>query len=1037
MLIVVRSPEPCLPLDAARWPAEAAPRLEALTQTPERCFWVVPSEFRRQAVEQGALAGGSAFVPRITSLDAFVRLVAPGSRIHPVERLIRLAQTWHDVSANAAGPQLLGALDRFVRDWQLSGLAPPTRPADFFETTVQRYLRDLESDGLQDEPEQLAALVRELGREDFPLPTPLASTRLVLLDGFVRLEVLHLRLLTELSRRIDTILWLPSLESSLAEEMLTVLRRRRVPIEVIEDEASGGEGVFVALAPRLFASDEAAPVESVAGLNVLEAMTPREELEQAARRIKADLRAAASAGQPLPLSGIALVVPDQEYVELAAHVLPRHGLPVRSAVPTSAIRTRPARFLASAWEVFASQWRYEALRDFLLQPVVRRRLANAEQLQHLFDHRPRARQQRMSNTWLDAWQRLADRASRPRAPDDAGTESTGYALVERERRSAERQERGSGLGPLVDSIRRVLAPLVAMEAILEGGAANPMALPALARACLGLFDAVDMAEWVSHAESSDRDRNAAALISATLRYLEKLPSAGVRLASLWQPNALDTLKGVLSGVAVEERLANEGIAVVLLEESGGLNARHVYVFGLQEGVQPAAAADELLTPGRARNVALRTQLRQRESATRGHFRSLFRSTGERLVLSRPTHGEEDTARPSEFLRAVQACILVPPLEIPAQASCLRDAAERLGRAYASRGAGEGTLGEWWPDAGEHGDLQLVHGCLSRWRTRPDWPRRNHLAAPFLLALRFPDELPYTASDLETYAACPFRYFALRVLELQERDADESRAHYGSLVHRVFQAFYDERRQLGDIAENEPLPPISTADAERLLALFDQEWRRLGEGLVPSELRTLFTSDQGVMQLFLDAMGLLEGKQGNLHNEFVVENVCLGKDAQGRPVYVKGRVDRIDRHRLAETAVILDYKTGRELRPAERQAKSADGRMIQLPLYAEAVSRACGIEVVGGAYVHISDRVVKVERAIDAEGELLFEGTRGSEVAFDREAARRKALELAGRIRAGDFSLTEHTHGRPHAECTAYCPARHACRAADGYKNRNV
>ena len=90
-------------------------------------------------------------------------------------------------------------------------------------------------------------------------------------------------------------------------------------------------------------------------------------------------------------------------------------------------------------------------------------------------------------------------------------------------------------------------------------------------------------------------------------------------------------------------------------------------------------------------------------------------------------------------------------------------------------------------------------------------------------------------------------------------------------------------------------------------------------------------------------------------------------------------------------------------------------------------------VVGGAYVHLHEREVNVERAIEAVGDVSWDGARGAEVPFDPEAARRKAIELVGRIRDGDYSLTPHVHGQPHSECTSFCPLRHACRSPEGYK----
>jgi hypothetical protein len=1022
MLMVVRSPAPALPL-AGPWPAEAEELLAFLQQEPERCHWIVPGPARRRAIE----ANATALLPYLHSLEDFVRHVAlrPGAPavLEPAERIVRLAQAWNDITGSSAGPALLGQLDCLVRDWQLCGQPPPPRPADYFESLVQRYLEDLERDGVHDEPAQLAAMVRELSIEATPLPTSLKGARLILFDGFVRVEPLHLRLITELSRRIDVLVWLPGLESERAEEIIVTLRRRRVAMRVVDDAPR--TTALVEVERRLFAAGPVSP--AVPGLFRLEADTPRREVEQVARCIRGDVRASG-----LSPRDMALIVPNDSYAALAAEILPRHGMAVdRSALKTRVSETRPAWLLASAWQLVRRQWRYEAVRNFLAQPIVRRQLVHADLLDHLFEHRPRALQERSSAIWLDAWEHLAQREDERANTNDRGEEETGREAAERERRRAERRERAAGLARLLGSIRKVLQPVIAMEEVLGSQASRPTALSQLAEACRLLFDAVAMREWLAHADTDPRDVRAYRLLDATLAFLSNPPRHRAQMASLWQPDPLDTLRGVMDALAVSAEREAQAVRIALLDEGASLSCRHVYVLGLQEGVQLAAPEPDAARPTRLRHAALRDKIRQSEAATRASFRALFAPPTDQLVLCRSRRGDDDRARPSPFLQAVEACAELPNLEVPRDVTSLREAARMLGQAFHAHPTPCGSAAELWPAAGDNAELARLTTRLQTWPAREGWPRRNVVDAALLLAARFPDELPFSASDLETYAACPFRYFSLRVLKLQERDADQARTHYGSLLHSVLQTFYDELRAAGAVADGEPLPPISDAHAARLRELFERAWRRLGDGVIPPDVRTMFTVDQGVLQLFMDVMQSLEGQHGNVCNEYSVEAVRLGEDAHGRPVLVSGRIDRIDRQRESDQAIILDYKTGRSSRPAERKVKTEDGRMLQLPLYAAALRINQGMTVVGGAYVHLHERVVDSVSAIEPAGEVT--GVRVADVPFDPEAARRKAIELAGRIRDGDFSLTQHAHGQPHSECTSFCPLRHACRSPEGYK----
>jgi ATP-dependent helicase/DNAse subunit B len=342
-------------------------------------------------------------------------------------------------------------------------------------------------------------------------------------------------------------------------------------------------------------------------------------------------------------------------------------------------------------------------------------------------------------------------------------------------------------------------------------------------------------------------------------------------------------------------------------------------------------------------------------------------------------------------------------------------------------------------------LARVNHDLLAWHHRPGWPEAIRVDVPSLLQALFPDQRPFSTSDLETYAACPFRYFGSRVLRLSEREADDSRWLYGSLVHRVFQRFYEELRAALKIAADQPLPAVAEGHARRLREIFEQEWQAHEEGRLSPELAPLFAHPRGVIRLFLEAMEQLERTYGNLLNEHVLGDgrgggIVIGRDAAGRPVAVSGKIDRVDvRRDNAQQAVIADYKTGRPQDSRVLKEKLADGRLMQLPLYAATLEIAHGeLQVVGGLYLHLSERAHKEEPGgsdvLIPVGEVLPGGKPESQPAFDPAAARRKALEFAGLIRQGDFPLSPHTSGNS-CECTSYCSFRHACRQPHGYETK--
>jgi ATP-dependent helicase/DNAse subunit B len=309
---------------------------------------------------------------------------------------------------------------------------------------------------------------------------------------------------------------------------------------------------------------------------------------------------------------------------------------------------------------------------------------------------------------------------------------------------------------------------------------------------------------------------------------------------------------------------------------------------------------------------------------------------------------------------------------------------------------------------------------------------------------FPDDHLFSPSQLETYAACPFRFFGRHVLRLEEREVDLTRMHYGSLVHRVLQRIYAEKRQKSRTSPDGPLPPLTRQDRERLVQLFQEEESFLDEGVLSPDLGVMFVSPGGVIDLFLRILESVEAPPqnfGNLLTEYPLDKVELGKDASGRPVLLTGKIDRVDVKRSESgAALIVDYKTAGSPRAALLKTKMGDGRMLQLPLYAAAlqISRP-DLNVIGAAYIHLSEKAkseeVGAKKAIVSLGQLSAKREPESDL-WNTGDALELALDFAGQIRAGRFGLTRHGNGSDEPECTGWCPLRHACRHPEGYKTSN-
>ena len=247
---------------------------------------------------------------------------------------------------------------------------------------------------------------------------------------------------------------------------------------------------------------------------------------------------------------------------------------------------------------------------------------------------------------------------------------------------------------------------------------------------------------------------------------------------------------------------------------------------------------------------------------------------------------------------------------------------------------------------EHPHLTAFDGCLQAESVKDTL--RQYL---------FPQGLYLSASSLETYARCPFRYFLETVLALKPWEEPEQiltllPRDRGVLVHAILYEFFsrlqqtdqlplsaprsdDERQLLTQIAAEHfalfaqtravGLPLLWELEREHLLRrlhAFLQRERQAAHGFCPTAFEVFF------------GIGTEETGSGSQESErtpppqFLTPNMPVPfRLDTGEEVQLRGRIDRIDISAEHSQARILDYKTGRT--PAQG---FAGGTTLQLALY---------------------------------------------------------------------------------------------------------
>lgn len=258
--------------------------------------------------------------------------------------------------------------------------------------------------------------------------------------------------------------------------------------------------------------------------------------------------------------------------------------------------------------------------------------------------------------------------------------------------------------------------------------------------------------------------------------------------------------------------------------------------------------------------------------------------------------------------------------------------------------------------------------------------------------RFGPSYPWSASHLETYARCPYRFYLEHILHMKPLPmlgTDLSPDAKGRLIHSVVcrfkrriqerdgfplrqEKYHEAVSSILEIAGEELdvvsyVTPVWLAKRRQLMG-----GERYGAGMfekyVAAEIARLAPDDEGNEPAhFIPKYS--EFSFGAVHEEGddpssvpdpvdlaaiarrrIIENVDLPWSAEDIPegLFLCGKIDRIDITETGDFGVV-DYKTGIKI-PSTTEITS--GKALQLPLYLMAFAEITGNNPVYGSYCHL-------------------------------------------------------------------------------------
>lgn len=515
-----------------------------------------------------------------------------------------------------------------------------------------------------------------------------------------------------------------------------------------------------------------------------------------------------------------------------------------------------------------------------------------------------------------------------------------------------------------------------------------------------------------------------------LKMLDSLQEDYVRCGREKEQISLNDWQSLLAEAAkavqlVLERGRADGVLITSVVNVQGLSFDYVYIMGVRESEFPKIDNENWIYNDKERAMLTtagvnlpNTALAYAEDAF--FFANTIVAARKELTL---TWFSEENIGASVYIEAVQK--LFKDLKT--------QAAPALGVASAKELKRLGTeVEELWLKENIAAEVLRAAQADARRSAEPQGVYNGVLAdAALVRRVRKALGTEFSASMLEIYAQCPFRYLGERVWREQlfaAKDDAVQPADEGSFLHAALARFVGEHLQ-----EKLTQQPLEELLAELELAFADICEEFVREGKIVSG--SLWQAEQPRLLRLLQNWLRFEYADQKRWTGFTPAAVEWDFSSKnGKPLHLKlsdrsdvalvGRLDRIDSD--GERVFVTDYK--RSNAPSSKDLLT--GFDLQLPVYLLAVAErfAKGKKVCGGAYFVLKDNQRKAKVVLEAVGnsDLPVPKKPAPELSSWESFAEFCQKLLAGYIEAiyaGNFAMQPR-------RCDQFCQLRDICRLSE-------
>jgi ATP-dependent helicase/nuclease subunit B len=1027
-------------------------------QGPEACMLVAPNARAVNYLRKRLLGDGPGGAIVGAQINTFFRLASAilagsrvaGKRISPFQRHLLLAGIVSELleskklkalGAVADTPGLVIALDRAISELKRAAVEPDTlapsvksgavKERDLLE--IYRCYQDrLKSNSLFDAEGQIwlarDCLASALGDKNRQL-SGLDAVNTLIVDGFTDFTPTQLEILDYARRGRRRILITLTLDDDRRDRMWFWTRRTLNAIRsqfgeqvsVVQTLPDKSMSTPLGRLPDTLFDLDAGKTEPPDALEVISAPNVETEIAVVAQRIK---RLLLEGNRPGSIAVLARSI--EPYHQTIERIFNHANLPVAQA-PRRLVDIPVIRFLLDTAETapqFAHTTVLRIISNSYFRPETLGQFdATDASVAELIIRQGNVLEGRSS--YAQAAERLEWIARQNTTDDDP--ENTGRLQ----------------LGPIEVTPRRIASSSALLEALfdaIESANGNPLAISES-------LQVEQVAGQLDDPPLIARDLRALGSLRQVLAESDELPTG-------------TGLRNALSQVPCPPSRGESLVDVLDVLDARALRYDHVFLIGLGEGHFPAKHSDSSLL-GEAqrarwsdRGVTLdsRGDLASREMLL---FYLATSRADKSLTLSyatSDTSGHQGGA--GSFLTSLLEPIggiaalrsrgrhhEIPPgtfLPEPQNIACARDALTGAVAGWFDPASQRDDTAMAWAAHNEPQKLTRVAGGLwashKRWRTGTCDAFDGRLDDPKLIAelkLRYPDKVVFSASSLNSFGLCPWRYFAKYILGLEPLNVPQRMLQptsRGQFIHNVLfttiKRLFDAQGGpvcVGQVADDELLETLRGALGDvseplQAAAPYPALWR-IQKDRMHSQMQSYLLSlksskPEALCEHFELAFGM-DPRADEPSDAMSRDEAVVIKTSSG-DIRLRGKIDRVDRVDSAGLRVI-DYKSG-----AIPSAKDiVAGRNLQLPLYSSAAEEILSGQSAGGAFHRIGEGSGK--RCLDFSPETT-----------DREIAKLggyDAVMQEAMLRVSQF-VTAMSQGRfdlhPTSDCPSYCSFRQIC-----------